>query len=418
MITIPITQSQRSIKESAPTTRSEIELLLFCARTHIDPAISERIKELLQQDIDWISLIQTATHHGVMPLLYWSLKATCPEVIPQSILSQLRNHFLANALRNLFLTRELLKLLKLFEDYGIPAIPFKGPILATSIYSNPELRQFKDLDILVNPNDKIKASELLVSQEYQLELDYGWQQTFIHSKKNVVVDLHWTLTPPPSEFPFQLPEFETLLQQTRPLALNGKTVNDFSPDFLLIILTVQVTRGGFEERESLSQICDLAELIRLQQTTDWERILQQVRMLGLCRPFFISLHLVKTLLNSPLPTIVKQAIQQQMRIDPVISIYSVRMQKQLFSKINSPRIITLFFQMLLARGPLSRLPPRIYLLCQFLIIAIRLVSLRFRHLDRGIVGCVGRRSTLPGRYDYCRTPRANHSHSPSSAGPA
>ena len=176
-----------------------------------------------------------------------------------------------------------------------------------------------------------------------------------------------------------------MYQRTKPLVLSGESVIDFFSDDLLIILAVQVARGGFEGKESLAQICDLAELIRIQQTLDWEKLLKQVRILGIERPFYIGLHLVKTLLNPPLPATVIQAIQEQMQIDPVISIYTVRMQKQLFSEINSPRIIKLFFQHLMARGPLSRIPNHIYLLWQFLIAIIILGITGTNQQDRAFL---------------------------------
>jgi|688.fasta_scaffold29950_2 hypothetical protein len=369
MTSIPIAPSELSIKESAQTARPEIELLLCCARTQPSSEISQQIQNLVQQTLDWPYLIQTAARHSVLPLLYQNLKTLCPEAVPKLVLSELRNFFHTNAAHNLFRTQELLKVLKLFQDNDIPAIPFKGPVLTAAIYGNLALRQFGDLDILVNPKDIIKARELLTTQEYKLNFDYGWQQTFVHSQKEIYVDLHWELTPL-DYFSFKLPDFETLYQRTKPLALNGESVIDFFPDDLLLILTVQVARGGFEGKESLAQICDLAELIRIQQTLDWEKLLKQVRILGLERPFYIGLHLVEILLNPPLPATVKQAIQEQMQIDPVISICAVRMQKRFLSEINSPRIIKLFFQHLMAKGPLSRIPNHIYLLWQFLIVII------------------------------------------------
>jgi hypothetical protein len=381
VMTIPLTRSQLSSQESAPTTRPEIEFLLCCCRTLLDPTTEERVQELIQQDIDWTYLVQISSYQGVMPLLYQNLKATCLEVVPRSIWSGLRNHFHANALRNLYLSEELLSLLKLFAEHRISVIPFKGPVLATSIYHDLELRQFDDLDILVNPKDIIKVREVLVGQDYQLELDLGWQQTFIHREKEITVDLHSELTPF-SDFPFKFPDFETLWQRTQILSFHGESIPDFCPDILLIILAVQVARGGFESRESLAQICDLAELIHLQQTLDWEKLLQQVRIWGLDRPFSIGLQIVQTLLNPPLPAIVKQAIRQRMQIDPVISIYAVRMQKQLFSEINSSRIMTLFFQHLMIRGPISEIPYRLYLPWQFLVFTIRIVITNTNQADR------------------------------------
>jgi hypothetical protein len=369
MTSISVAQSQLSLKESAQTARLEIELLLCCARTQPSSEISQQIQNLVQQNINWDFLLQTAARHKVLPLLYQNLKTLCPEAVPKPVLSELRNFFHTNAANNLFLTQELLKILKLFQDNDIPAIPFKGPVLAASVYGNLALRQFGDLDILVNPKDIIKARELLITQDYKLQFDHSWQYPFIHSQKKINVDLHWELTPL-DYFPFKLPDFETLYQRTKPLVLSGESVIDFFPDDLLIILAVQVARGGSEERESLAQICDLAELIRIQQTLDWEKLLKQVRILGLERPFYIGLHLVKTLLNPLLPATVKQAIQEQMQIDPVISICAVRTQKRFFSEINSPRIIRLFFRHLMAKSPLSRIPNHIDLLWQFLIFII------------------------------------------------
>jgi hypothetical protein len=372
---------QRPTQVYAKATNPEIELLLCCARNSIAPEIAERIKILLQQNIDWSYLIEKAHSHGVLPLLYQSLKTTCPEAIPQSVITQLQNRYYANTYRNLLLSQELLNLLHLFKASEISVIPFKGVVLATSIYHNLTLRQFGDLDILVKPQDVVKVRELLITQGYQLDVDYGWQHTFIHQQKQIAVDLHWELTPL-MYFPFQLPDFETLWQRSKSLTLRGQSVVDLCTDDLLIILAVQVARGGYDNKESLAQICDLAELIRIQQTLDWEKLLQQVRTLGVDRPFFMSLLLVKTLLNPPLPAPVYLAIQQQMQLDPVVSIYAVRMEKRLFSKVNSPLISKLFFQYLMIKGPLSRMSDHIYLLWQFLIFAVRFVITDINQADR------------------------------------
>ncbi|MEH1965196.1 nucleotidyltransferase domain-containing protein [Nostoc sp.] len=377
-----ITLNQSINQFSTKVSRQEIELLLCCTRTRIDAETAERIQTLLQQDIDWVYLMQIADRHGTIPLLYQSFKTTGREAIPKTVLTQLQNHYHTNASRNLFLSHELLNLLKLFQSHKIPAIPFKGLVLAISIYDNLAMRQFSDLDILVKQQDIVKVQELLITQKYQLESDSGWQQIFVHSQKpEVVVDLHWELTPL-HYFPFKLPDFETLWQRSKFLTLKGESIIDFSSDDLLIILAVQVARGVNEGKGSLAQICDLAELFRIQQTLNWEQLLQQVSSLELKRPFFISLLIVNTLLNAPLPAQVKQAIQEQSQIDPTILIYAVRMQKQLFTEIKSPLIIQLFFQHLMINGPLSRMPDRVYLVWQFLSFTVRFVITDTNQQDR------------------------------------
>ena len=122
-----------SLNLTATDTQPEIELLLCCARTQPSSEISQQIQNLVQQSIDWDFLLKTAARHKVLPLLYQNLKTLCPEAVPKPVLSELLNFFHTNAAHNLFLTQELLKILKLFQDNDIPVIPFKGPVLAAAI---------------------------------------------------------------------------------------------------------------------------------------------------------------------------------------------------------------------------------------------------------------------------------------------
>ena len=119
------------------TFRPEVRLLLDCARMRLDAQEAIRIKNLVSKNMDWAYLVRTARTHGVMPLLYRTLNSTCSAAVPTQTLAELREHFYRNTGRNLFLAKELLKLLNLFEVHAIPAIPYKGPVLGAF-----HLRQF------------------------------------------------------------------------------------------------------------------------------------------------------------------------------------------------------------------------------------------------------------------------------------
>ena len=75
---------------SAPVAgiRPEAELLICSARMCMDSERAERIGVLLQQDIDWAYLFLMARSHGMMPLLYWHLNATCPDAVPAAPLGR------------------------------------------------------------------------------------------------------------------------------------------------------------------------------------------------------------------------------------------------------------------------------------------------------------------------------------------
>jgi hypothetical protein len=231
-----------------------------------------------------------------MPLLYWQLNSISPETIPSNILDELSAHFRDNNLRNLSLTRELLKLLREFETGQIPAIPYKGPVLAAVAYGNLALREFDDLDILVRRQDVFRARELLASfgygPAYRLTraqeaayIRYGDQFPYIRDHDSSIVELHWA---------FASRAFSFLLSTERQwwhlerISLGGSTVSTFSPEDLLLILCVH---GSMHLWERLQWVCDVAELIHVRGQMDWGRLMERATALGCRRALLLGLSL-------------------------------------------------------------------------------------------------------------------------------
>ena len=324
-MTVELSHLQNSVPAAA--TRPELELLLCCARTHVDPKTAKRINNLVQQDIDWAYLIQTAKCHKVMPLLYSSLKSSCSKAVPLNILDQLQNFIQANTQKNLFLTRELLALLELFELHKISAIPYKGPVLAASVYGSLALRQFVDLDILVPKRQYLKAQELLMSQGYSPppQNNVDWERSFVHAYKKVGIDLHQGITP--SYLPFPI-DFEALWERLEPISLAGTRVKCLSPEDLLIVLCVQLAKDSQWTAEVLIKICDIAELIHGHQKLDWDRVWQQCVKLGSKRMLLFSLYVVRELLKTDVP----DSMLKKMQADTVAKEASAQVCKELFNR--------------------------------------------------------------------------------------
>ena len=311
---------------------SETELLYSCLRTPIDSPTADRIKTLLEQNIDWTYLINTASRHGLMPLLYHNLNTTYPEAVPEAILTQLRDNFHANSLRNLSRTQELLKLLDLFHTHDIPAIPYKGPILAASVYGNIALRQFADLDILVHERDFLKVGELLLSQGYQPQVTWDWEQSFVNSNGTIEVDIHKAIIPP--YFPLPL-DFEHLWQRSQPLSLVGTTVASFCPEDLLFILCIQVSKDCCENQgrlEQLIKVCDIAQVIRTYPNLNWQTLVETARKSASLRMLYFGLLLSNNLLGTTIP----QDIWLDVKADAVAVSLATQVCEHLFSKGNNP----------------------------------------------------------------------------------
>jgi hypothetical protein len=317
--------------------RPEVELLLLCARTRMSSERAARVETLLQEDINWDYLLETAQEHGLMPLLYWNLNATCPEAVPKTAFNQLRDRFRKNAQRNVFWTGELLRLLNLFEMHGISAVPFKGPSLAASIYGNLALRQFADLDILVHKQDVPRAKELLASVGYQPEywlthtqevafLQYYHELSFTRDAVGIRVELHWDVAERFFSFPLKP---ERLWERLEPTSLAGKEVLALSPEDLLLILCMHGTKHLWQ---ALELICAVAELIRVSEGLDWARIMEQARELGSERMLFLGFFLASDLLGATPP----DEVLQRALADPSVKALSAQVRGQLFREADNP----------------------------------------------------------------------------------
>lgn len=315
--------------------RSEDDLLLCCSRTHMDPVRMERIAWLLGKDIDWPYLIRTAMAHGLIPLLYKNLKDTYPDAVPEGITSQIRNYFLLNARHNLLLDEELFKLLHLFEAHGVPAIPYKGPTLAASIYGDVTLRQFSDLDILIQKEDVKRARDLIIPLGYQPHINLSdvdvthyiesrHELSFLRQDRRVAVELQWEITPRYLNFP--IPS-KYLWKSTERVSRKDSEFNALPAEVELLVMCVHGTKDLWAR---LLWVCDVAELIRKHDDLDWNRVISFSRTSGSLRMLFLGLLLSKNLLDAPIP----EEVMKDVDADPMVGRLATKAEERVFKGSN------------------------------------------------------------------------------------
>lgn len=285
--------------------QSEIELLLCCARAQPDSETTLLIQDLVQKDVDWEYIVQTALQHRVMPLLYTNLKKACPQSVPQAAMNKLQRDFLVNAARNYLFADKLLKILNVFERNHIVAVPFKGPVLAENTYGDIALRQFVDLDILVYPHDVPKAHKLIVSLGYQPEIKLNSKQskeylkaeysfTYLDDKSRIFVELHWKLLGRYSSYPYDLNNIKTDKSAT----FDNKIVRLFPPEDLLLYQCLHSSKHSWN---ILENICCIAELINSHEDMNWSRIEALARKMRCERMLFLGVFLAYELFKITLP---------------------------------------------------------------------------------------------------------------------
>lgn len=301
--------------ENKAVISPEVELLLTCCRTKIDLDQQARILHLLQPSIDWHTLVRLANAHGVQTLLYQSVKSVGENQIPVAVLRDLTVYAQQISIFNTILTRDLLKILDLLETHDIRALPFKGPVLAASVYGSISLRHFCDLDILVSPQDFAKTIEVLVAEGYQLAyewnlLDQDLELTLRNSKSEyqlikdaVSIDLHQTLTV--ERFLSSQFTFEYLWGNRESVLVSGHTFYSFGSDDLLMYLCIHGSKDCWRK---LKWICDLSECIQQTPGRDWQYFLQRADQMRCERMVLLGLCLTHQVLETELPDVVQAEI--------------------------------------------------------------------------------------------------------------
>ncbi len=304
-----------------PAPRPEVSLLLACARSSLDPDTAGRIRALLGGAVDWDFVLRKAQQNYVAPLLCANLTATCPELVPPEILSLFRARMLSHAANNLYVTRELVRLLGLLEKHGVDALPFKGPLLAALAYGNIALRQFGDLDVLVRRSDLARAVSVITAHGYEVvarETDTtdGCQKdvALVSLDGRTRLELHWRLSK--VYFSFALDSRRNarrMWDRLETVELAGHRVRTLPVVDLLLYLC---SHGAKHRWERLEWIADVAELLRSHPDLDWAASRREAQALGCERVLALGLRLAHELLDAPLPEHVRRAVMSDDHVEP------------------------------------------------------------------------------------------------------
>lgn len=282
----------------SPQRIAEFELLCACChsdRTRLDAAVA-------RQDLRWERVFRLASDHRLLPVLCTRLRERAD--VPASIQSALRARFLGHCQRVLRFTAELTRILRQFDRCGVSVIAHKGPVLAHTLYGDPAMRQFGDLDFLVRPSDLTRARSALLELGYSAKLtltprqerEYlrsGYEHVFGCGREHNLVELQWQVLP--RFYAIDL-KIEELFQRPRALQFESCAVRTLCDEDLLLVLCIHAAKHQWMH---LGMIRDIATAATL--AMDWEQVMHQARRLGIERMVLVSLLLAQNLLGCTLP---------------------------------------------------------------------------------------------------------------------
>jgi Uncharacterised nucleotidyltransferase len=285
---LPVNQIECAMLSSSLTTNSagvlETDLVVACVRALVSGGHANdvqgslhRFRELSREKrFNWEEFLRKAEAHAVMPSVAHVLLHLDGELVPEEIGARLRHRLQTAAMNNLKWVVEWRWVSAAFEAAGIPVIPLKGPTLAALAYGNVALREFVDLDFLVNPTDALGARNVLAKFGYNFQLSKtgndDWmllrsgnrQMGFVNIERSTRIELHWGALH--EMFPYQLPVDE-LFSAAHVARHLGASYLSLSPELYLLYLCAHGTKHCWPQ---LRWVCDVALYLQSAQKLDWK----------------------------------------------------------------------------------------------------------------------------------------------------
>jgi hypothetical protein len=208
----------------------------------------------------------------------------------------------------MLMTSELRRIMHLLRENHIEALAFKGPTLAQMAYGDITLRQFGDLDILVDEKQLYHAAQLIVEQNYEpmdsikflkneAKLHVEKNYEFYSRKNGIKVEIHWRLIN--SSFLKKFKNYD-VFTASEEIKINKISIPTLDTKILLLYLC---NHGASHMWERLEWISDIDRLINSEEASwNWNEIMELASTLQSKTTLLLGLGLSRELFNTNLPS--------------------------------------------------------------------------------------------------------------------
>jgi hypothetical protein len=343
-----LSPSADTLGPQAPDRSKEFDLLCACVGVSLAPERIAFIARASGRATDWRQLLQLAEQHGVLSLVARNLDAHARE-LPTEIAQQLRSDYEANARRNLWFASELRRIADYLEGKHLQTVPYKGPVLAESIYGDLGLRSFSDLDFLISLVDFERAKQALAELGYRPSVELspaverfwlrkGYERAFDSAAGKNLIELQWGVLP--YFYAVDLGIDDLLARSVRTSA-GGRDVSCLSPEDSLLVLCLHAAKHLWMR---LIWVCDIAETLHT-QTIDYPLVLSRAQSLGILRIVGVSFWLAQHLLGAEIPHSAQQVILDDPRIPVLGQEFAARLARSATYDLDSPEYFRLILRL-------------------------------------------------------------------------
>lgn len=278
-------------------------------------ATPNAVRALLECD-DVAGLAKLALEHRMAPWLAGVI-ASNEVTAAASHLAPVRQAGGGQTMQTMLLYAEMTKVVGLLNEADIPVVVLKGPALADTVYPDPALRAYGDIDILIHEKDLLQTSEILRNRGYVEEHESNhphrihqchgiFQRKFLNSDSGHLVEVHCDHL----QIGLEPVSMDEIWSDATEHSFGRATARVLEQHDLFVQLCVHLLRHGFER---LAWFKDLDLMVR-GGTLDWELVAAKAQKQGCLDSMAYTLHLLTRVLGTQLPEGAARLVESQGRL--------------------------------------------------------------------------------------------------------
>jgi len=267
--------------------------------------------------LNWSEFVALAERHRVAALVYAALRKS-EVLLPPSFEPALQGLSRQEALKELALAGEVVRLVKALSEAGVDPFLLKGVSIALQGYRRLGLRTNRDIDLLVETGELATSEAVLTRLGYKrlepagsLTTNVLHQWTVLHKDMvyfnagaDSIVEIHWRL--------FDNPNLMPPIGQGAPerLSYGGCSLRILPRDYNIIYLCLHGMQHAWSRMKWLA---DLGAMLSGLSQDEVAAVHSQAAAWGLGAPVAASLALCGRILHSPVPASVNRATARSWR---------------------------------------------------------------------------------------------------------
>ncbi|HEX4981762.1 MAG TPA: nucleotidyltransferase family protein [Ilumatobacteraceae bacterium] len=261
-------------RRGAATSSKELLFATTAAACHPEPGT--RVSQLVERAADSVirDLPALAAAHRVDGCVHAVLEQTGGAAA--EVLQRLAAARRQAATHHLLVRDVLARVAPVLDGAGIPWLVFKGPVLSSSVYCDPGMRRYSDLDVLVPPERFADAVAAMERAGFENPITSWAPQAYFRAGAiafdvgGISVDLHWHVVYKYQDRRWHHIDPEQLFARRRTIEVGGRVCSTFDDVDTVFHLALHAAREGCEHLVWLKDIelaiatgqPDLDELVR------------------------------------------------------------------------------------------------------------------------------------------------------------